>query len=489
MKRVKRAIHCFFLMIFKEIDILSKVANYMPYKNLSIFGKEIPVVVVDSSVHLTVTDKACTYWNCINSYKCIDDGEGKIGVYIYDIVRYVDEDLKDMLTPMSAEFAQFLWTIKQSKYAVSQLDKACILIPSVDLMNRATFSGEKAARVLASLPYWNNGTNHLIFNVIPGVEPEFLSTLDFHLGNSMITGSGFTQRSYRRTFDISIPFYNPHKQHLNFETHKPSSRDIFLIVSQRQYYSNVYNQLTNHESFTSRSDVVVLTSCSLPLPLGEMNRCDTRGQHYSYPAVLLDAKFCLITRERQFATVHLHNILRAGCVPVVSLDTYIMPFQDVLDWRRAAVFVNENNLDKVVDILSSILSDGNTYSQLVDQGNFYYKNYFQDISRIALVTLEILNERALPHTAKSYSHWNRPIIPSQPPSPFFVPLVPSQKSGFTAVILTYNRFEVMKQVLVNVAKASNVAKIIVIWNNPETNPPGDGHWPEVSVLVQVGHFI
>ncbi|KAF6018746.1 Ext2 [Bugula neritina] len=45
----------------------------------------------------------------------------------------------------------------------------------------------------------------------------------------------------------------------------------------------------------------------------------------------------------------------------------------------------------------------------------------------------------------------------------------------------------MKQVLVNVAKASNVAKIIVIWNNPETNPPGDGHWPEVSVPVQVIH--
>jgi len=34
------------------------------------------------------------------------------------------------------------------------------------------------------------------------------------------------------------------------------------------------------------------------------------------------------------AQVALHDALMAGCIPVVVADMFVMPFSEVLDWKR-----------------------------------------------------------------------------------------------------------------------------------------------------------
>jgi glucuronyl/N-acetylglucosaminyl transferase EXT2 len=162
-----------------------------------------------------------------------------------------------------------------------------------------------------------------------------------------------------------------------------------------------------------------------------------------------------------------------------------MPFSEVLDWKRAAIFINEHRLDETLKILQEAYDDGNFYKQLQEQGRFFYDNYFSSMTKITWTTLDILNDRILPYRAKPYEHWNRPLVPSMPQSPFFVPLIPSQKQGFTAIVLTYDRFELMKRVVNNIAWSKHVAKIIIIWNNPELDPPPDNQWPVLSVPIKV----
>ena len=56
---------------------------------------------------------------------------------------------------------------------------------------------------------WGDGANHLLFNMLPGSVPEYNNVLDVNIGKAVIAGGGFSSWTYRRTYDVSIPVYNP----------------------------------------------------------------------------------------------------------------------------------------------------------------------------------------------------------------------------------------------------------------------------------------
>lgn len=56
---------------------------------------------------------------------------------------------------------------------------------------------------------WNNGENHLIFNMVPGSVPDYNTILDVPVGKAMIAGAGMSSLTYRLGFDISLPVYSP----------------------------------------------------------------------------------------------------------------------------------------------------------------------------------------------------------------------------------------------------------------------------------------
>ena len=48
------------------------------------------------------------------------------------------------------------------------------------------------------------------------------------------------------------------------------------------------------------------------------------------------------------------DALKFGCIPVILSSEYILPFMEVLDWKRAALVFNEDQLLSLPAILSSI---------------------------------------------------------------------------------------------------------------------------------------
>lgn len=92
----------------------------------------------------------CTYWSCFNVYKCGRGGHDKITIYIYPLTDYRTED-GTAISKFSKEFYEILHTIKHSKYYTSNPDDACLLVPSIDMLNQNSFSSKHVSQALQSL--------------------------------------------------------------------------------------------------------------------------------------------------------------------------------------------------------------------------------------------------------------------------------------------------------------------------------------------------
>jgi glucuronyl/N-acetylglucosaminyl transferase EXT2 len=47
-----------------------------------------------------------------------------------------------------------------------------------------------------------------------------------------------------------------------------------------------------------------------------------------------DSVFCLVVRGARLGQPSLYDVMKAGCIPVIVADTYVLPFSEVLDWQR-----------------------------------------------------------------------------------------------------------------------------------------------------------
>ena len=60
--------------------------------------------------------------------------------------------------------------------------------------------------------------------------------------------------------------------------------------------------------------------------------------------------------------------------------------------------------------------------------------------------------------------------------------IPPAEDGFTAVILTYDRLSSLFQVIKSVAETPSLAKILVVWNNQNVDPPPMSEFPGKNCL-------
>lgn len=437
-------------------------------------------VVISSDTPVPrVRNPRCSYFDCFNVYRCGYKGSDNILVYVYPLKKFVDDKGIPVVNQMTREFYFLLKSIIESKYYTSNPDEACILIPSIDTLNQNRFRSLQTSQALVSLPYWSDGENHLVFNMVPGAAPDYNTVVDLSLGKAMIAGAGFSTWTYRMGFDISFPMYSPVAHELHSDHAKPV-RSWSLISSQTNLHQE-YIHVLQHLS-EEHHNVLVLESCGGSLSGNYSVRCRGNEVHL-YPHILEASKFCLILRGIRLAQLTLLEAMAAGCIPVISADSIVMPFQDVLDWKRAAIFVPEDDLGSVVDILNSLSDD--YVGELQAQVEWFYQQYFSSLKTITLTTLDILNGRVFPQHARSYEDWNMPPNPMSTKSPLFLQLTAPKSQGFTAVVLTYDRVESLFSLIQKLVKAPSLSKVLVVWNNQHKAPPHPSMWPKINKPLKV----
>ena len=58
--------------------------------------------------------------------------------------------------------------------------------------------------------------------MLPGSSPDYNSVLDVDSDKAIIAGGGFSSWTYRRTYDVALPVYNPLTEHLDMPFKSPS---------------------------------------------------------------------------------------------------------------------------------------------------------------------------------------------------------------------------------------------------------------------------
>ncbi|XP_013193612.1 exostosin-2 [Amyelois transitella] len=454
------------------------------HEPVNLDATRVPVVRLKNVVReASVRASNCTYWDCFDVYRCGKGGHEKITIYIYPLKEYQTEN-GTPLSQFSREFYIILDTIKHSKYYTSNPDEACLLVPSIDTLNQQKFSSKHISQALQTLEHWNNGENHLIFNMLSGSPPNFETVLDLNTGKAIIAGAGFNTWSFRHGFDISIPVYS--STAAKIDSSQPDQKNFLIISAQLNIPDEYLEDLKSIAS--SSNDLLLLDKCNTgTIHTDHSKRCEYTGHRagriFNYPDVLKEGMFCLVVRSARLTHAILMDILASQCIPIVVADSVVMPFSSHIDWNRIALFVPEENIKNVLKIVHSVSKErrGELYWQL----RWVYERYFASIEKITLTTLEIMNERVFPLAARMYEDWNMPEHLYGPVNPLFLPVTAPKAPGFTAVILTYDRVDSLFTLVRKLVRTPSLVKILVVWNNQKKAPPPSSEWPVINKPLKV----
>ncbi|XP_068146817.1 exostosin-2 [Drosophila tropicalis] len=426
----------------------------------------------------------CTFWDCLNIYKCEHD---RLKVYIYPLQEFVDEKTDKVASTLSSEYFQILEAVLKSRYYTSNPNEACLFLPSLDLLNQNMFDKHLAGMALTTLDFWDRGENHMLFNMLPGSAPNYNTVMDVTTANAIIFGGGFDSWSYRQGFDVSIPVWSPRLAQ-SHAPHATSQRKYLLMVAQLNLLPHFLRTLK--ELANSQPDKIqVLGPCESQSPEQSLDfslRCSfvNHQKRLDYPHLLAKSKFCLVARSLRLGQPDLLEIMSQNCIPVIAIDNYILPFEDVVDWSLASVRIRESELHSVLRKLESISNV--KIVEMQKQVQWLYSKYFKDLKTITITALEILESRIFPLRARSSRQWNSIDTNSHATfNPLFLSSLAPKSQGFTAVILTYDRVESLFLLIQKLAVVPSLQSILVVWNNQKKSPPHLSTFPSISKTLKI----
>ncbi|XP_049891125.1 exostosin-1b [Epinephelus moara] len=443
--------------------------------------------------------KRCRMDSCFDFSLCQKNG---FKVYVYP---------QQKGEKISESYQNILSTIEGSRFYTSDPGQACLFVLSLDTLDRDQLSPQYVHNLktkVQNLPLWNDGRNHLIFNLYSGTWPDYTEDLGFDIGQAMLAKASISTENFRPNFDVSIPLFS--KEHPRTGGERgylkynsiPPFRKYMLVFKGKRYLTGIGSDTRNAlHHVHNAEDVVLLTTCKHGKDWQKHKdaRCDKDNAEYDkydYKEMLHNSTFCLVPRGRRLGSFRFLEALQAACVPVMLSNGWELPFSEIIDWNTAAVIGDERLLLQIPTTVRSIHQD--KILSLRQQTQFLWEAYFSSVEKIVLTTLEIIQDRVLEHGSRSSLMWN-----SHPGGLFAMP----QYSGylgdfpfyyatlgikpypkFTAVIHAVSPLVSQSQpilkLLVAVAKSQYCAQIIVLWNSDKPLP-AKHRWPATSVPVIV----
>ena len=193
---------------------------------------------------------------------CFDVSRCRNGFKVYV---YPDDNL------LSQSYRKILTALRDSRYYTEDPNEACLFVPSTDMMDRDKLSSDMvhdAQNRVERLPYWNNGRNHIVFNLYSGTWPEYAEDLGFDLGQAIIAKASFTKQYFRPGFDISWPLFP--KGHAprggsrgELQTNNfPIQRKYLLVFKGKRYLFGIGSDTRNAlYHLHNGQDIILLTTC------------------------------------------------------------------------------------------------------------------------------------------------------------------------------------------------------------------------------------
>ncbi|CAI8005614.1 Exostosin-1b [Geodia barretti] len=427
----------------------------------------------------------CTMGRCFNAGRC----GGDFRVYVYP-----DNDG----VKVSGLYRKILRILRNSPYYTSDPDEACVLVPSWDTLDRDKLSDEYVMKLPSTwlLSHWNGGRNHLFFNLYSGSWPTYFESLDFDPGLAIVAKASFNTASFRQNFDISLPLlHNSHSERGVFPSVMttrgnllPIKRRYHLAFKGKRYlYGLGVEPRRSLYHIRNSRDVVMVMTCrhNKNWEKYKDSRCDVDNAEYNrfdYMELLTNSSFCLVPRGRRLGSFRFIESLQSSCIPVSLSNGYILPLDEVIDWHRYSIVVDERHFLQVPHITRSLSTQ-----QVLDMrlwGSWVYETYFSSVDKVVMATIEIIRNRLHP---SSGFVWNRhpgglTFVPSFSPSlsdyPFYRHGNALHSANYTIVMsvssAALKESSPVIKLIRSLSTAPHLSKIIIIWTGtgpPKIRPP------------------
>ncbi|XP_014470573.1 PREDICTED: exostosin-1 [Dinoponera quadriceps] len=427
---------------------------------------------------------------------CFDFTRCKQGftVYVYPV--------EDVISPL---YQKILNVITESRYYTSDPARACIFVLALDTLDRDPLSTEFVHNLpskLLHLPYWNNGRNHLIFNLYSGTWPDYAEeSLAFDVGYAILAKASMSIFRHRPDFDVSIPLFG--KQHPErggepgqaLENNFPSNKKYVAAFKGKRYVHGIGSETRNAlYHLHNGKDLVFVTTCRHGKAWRELQdeHCQQDNQEYDtydYEILLMNATFCLVPRGRRLGSFRFLEALRAGCIPVILSNGWALPFHERIDWTQAVIFSDERLLLQIPDIMRSVSNV--QILRLRQQTQFLWERYFSSIEKIVFTVFENIRERLPWEGARERVVWNTSpgalaILPQFADSQQELPFSNSNPGNtFTAIIYSQlGSTAVLYRLIKSLAKSKYLDKIILMWNS-DVPVPRRPRWQGIKASIHV----
>lgn len=229
-----------------------------------------------------VADKAhlCRMETCFDFSKCRDD----FLVYVYPS--------EDSLIP-SPSYQKLLDVLRESRYFTADPSKACLFVLSLDTLDRDRLSADYVRNLqsrIQKLPLWNDGINHIIFNLYSGTWPDYVeNSLDFDYGMAILAKASMSESHVRSGFDVNIPLF--HKTHPEkggdpgfvVSNNFPLIKSYLLAFKGKRYVHGIGSETRNSlYHLHNDKDIILVTTCKHGKSWKEMKdeRCDEDNKLY-----------------------------------------------------------------------------------------------------------------------------------------------------------------------------------------------------------------
>ncbi|MEQ2219440.1 Exostosin-2 [Xenoophorus captivus] len=181
-------------------------------------------------------DLSCRMHTCFDVYRCGYNPKNKIK-------RFVDEfGVPISSTGLSREYNDLLSAISDSDFYTDDVTRACLFIPSIDVLNQNSIRIRETAQALALLP--------------------------------------------RQGYDVSIPVYSPLSADVVLPERQPGPRRYFILSSQTAIHREYRAELERLKEENGEA-LLLLDKCSnLSQGAASARKRCYKGQVYDYPQIL-----------------------------------------------------------------------------------------------------------------------------------------------------------------------------------------------------------
>ncbi|OTF77452.1 exostosin-1a-like protein [Euroglyphus maynei] len=313
---------------------------------------------------------------CFNFNQCPHGSNIRIYIYPYDIEH------------TSVLFNKIVTFIRQSKYYEPDPNKACLFISNMDTLDRdrRSYNFNKYSTE-SMMKLMNEGRNHLMFNLYSGSWPDY-NELDFsgieYPKYAILIKASMSFENYRPGFDVSFPLFmenHPDRgpQQLSRDVHyyrnnnglnskhvetinvdRIKSPKYLMVFKGKRYTYGIGGETRNSlYHLHNGNDIHIYTTCKHGKKWKEFvdERCDQDNAEYdkhNYQTLMKNSTFCLVPRGRRLGSYRFLEALSFGCIPIVLSNSWVLPFNEIIDWPSAVVMADERLVFQIPDQIRSL---------------------------------------------------------------------------------------------------------------------------------------